>query len=45
MVQIEILFFAKSRELAGLNKGRLQLDTNQLTGHEMLEILLTKYPK
>lgn len=45
MVQIELLFFAKSRELASLNKAQLQLDKNQLTGHEMLEIILTNYPK
>jgi hypothetical protein len=42
---VEILFFAKSRDLIGLNRTSLQLQTDQLSGYELLEILINNYSK
>lgn len=43
--QIKVYFFAKSKELAGLNETRMDLDISTLSGNELLDIIINKYPK
>ena len=44
VVEINLLFFAKSRELAGVKEGHLQVQTN-LKPEELLLTIVNHYPQ
>ena len=44
-IEVNIIFFAKSRELVGLNTVVLKLDTDTLTGDQLLATLINTFPK
>ena len=44
-IEVNIIFFAKSRELVGLNTTVLKLDTDTLTGDQLLSSIINKFPK
>ena len=43
-VQVKVLFFAKSRELAGLNQTCLQVPSGRLNGAELLNFVIRSFP-
>ena len=45
MTQIRLYFFAKSKELTGLNEAVMHLEESNLTGNELLGKILSVYPK
>ena len=44
-VDLRILFFAKAKDLAGITNGHLSVEKRNLTGHELMKLLLENYPK
>lgn len=45
-LKINIIFFAKAKDLAGIQKSQLNIsDTSDLTGSKLLQILIQNYPK
>ena len=43
-VKIKVLFFAKSRELAGLDQTYLQVPFGRLNGDELLNLIIDSFP-
>lgn len=43
--QIKIYFFAKSKDLTGLNEAVMVLGESSLTGNDLLALIIDKYPK
>lgn len=41
-VLIKILFFAKSREIAGISESNLKVE-NKISGHQLLDLICTNY--
>jgi hypothetical protein len=44
-VNLRILFFAKAKDLIGITNGYLSLNRRNLTGHELMNLLIENYPK
>jgi len=44
-VKVNVLFFAKSRELTGTSRATITLEQDQLTGEQLLEYLIGTFPK
>lgn len=42
-IKINILFFAKSRELAGLNEAVLEIPTSRIVCSELLHLICERY--
>jgi molybdopterin converting factor subunit 1 len=42
---VKLLFFAKSRELAGTSQSTLSLTSTTLTSSHLLDIIIQHYPK
>ncbi len=42
---MRLIFFAKSRDLTGLKEAELELNETGLTGTQMIELIVEKYPK
>ena len=43
-VQVKVLFFAKSKELTGLNQTFLQVPSGRLNGVELLNLIIRTFP-
>jgi len=43
--KIRVCFFAKSKELTGLNETVMVFEQNNLTGNDILDFIINKYPK
>ena len=44
VLQVNLLFFAKSRELAAVSEAKIELPSTVLTGKQLLEEILSAYP-
>lgn len=42
---IRVFFFAKSKELTGLNETLMKIEQNVITGDDLLDLIINKYPK
>jgi hypothetical protein len=42
--QVNLLFFAKSRELAAVSEAKIEVPSSVLTGKQLLEEILSAYP-
>ena len=46
LLQVKLLFFAKSRELSGTSETELLVSpASELTGQKLLDIVVSKYPR
>ena len=46
MINIRILFFAKSRDLSGCSSTTLELDNEkEMNGNDLIELVVKHYPK
>lgn len=43
--QIKLYFFAKSKDLTGLNEAVMVLGESSLTGNDLLVLIIDEYPK
>ena len=45
MISIKVLFFAKSRDLSGCSSVMLDLENESITGSDLVEMIIKKYPR
>jgi hypothetical protein len=45
MLCIKILFFARSRDLAGCSSTILELKNEEYKGHDLVNLIVEKYPR